>query len=390
MSKKKDKLIVHSKSRIGLNKDLGFSKDKNKKQNFVFKDKSFFILRLKKVFLKNIIWIKILFVSTFILVLYFSFIFVQKTLVRFQIPFYSSLFVDFLTTPPHKILSTEGRTNVLILGKGGEGHDAPELTDTIIFMSINHSDSSIVLISIPRDIWITDLRGKINSVYMQGNDKEQGGGIYLVKSVVSGIVGEKIQYYALVDFSGFKKLIDVVGGIEVEVANSFTDNHFPIPGRENDLCGGDPTLSCRHETIKFEKGLTHMDGEMALKFARSRYAKGEEGTDFARGARQQLVIDAFIKKILTKEILFSKNKLIEIKETVLSVVQTDIPLSGLAIVARRLYDNKGISKSYVIPQDFLFVPNYSPKYDNLYVILPVGGNWQKVQEWVDSILYSKN
>lgn len=366
------------------------SKSNKKTDSFKYKEIDHFALKFKRLFMKKIFLLKFVFVIACIVLIYFISKLGYKVFLQLQIQFYSSLIMDFLTTPPYKILSTEGKTNILLLGKGGEGHQAPELTDTIILMSVDHFDSSIKLISLPRDIWIENPRGKINGVYEYGNRKEQGGGVYLIKSVVAEIIGEKVHYYVLIDFSGFKKLIDVVGGIDVEVVNSFTDNRFPISGRENDLCNGDKTLSCRYETISFEKGLTHMNGETALKFVRSRYAHGEEGNDLARNARQQLVVNAFVRKFLSKEILFSKDKLIEIKDTAFSVLETDISLSGLAIIARRIYDNKGISQSYVVPEELLYSPKYSLQYDNLYVFLPVSGKWDKMHKWVDSVLYNTN
>src|SRR5690606_10518850 len=99
-----------------------------------------------------------------------------------------------------------------------------------------------------------------------------------MKTQVEKIAGVPVHYAVVVDFNAFENVIDLIGGIEVNVLTPFVDSKYPIPGKENDLCGGDPEFTCRYETLVFEKGLTFMDGETALKFARSRNAEGDEGT----------------------------------------------------------------------------------------------------------------
>ena len=89
------------------------------------------------------------------------------------------------------------------------------------------------------------------------------------------------------DFSSFKEIIDALGGVKIDVANSFTDDLYPIEGREEDLCDGDKEFKCRYETIHFEKGINYMDGTTALKYVRSRNGDNNENTDIAREARRQ-------------------------------------------------------------------------------------------------------
>ena len=188
------------------------------------------------------------------------------------------------------------------------------------------------------------------------------------------------------DFSGFKKIIDVLSGIEVEVERSFVDEKYPIAGRENDLCDGDPGYKCRYETIAFEKGTQHMDGETALKFVRSRNAEGDEGTDFARAERQQRILSAIKNKALSREIIFSPRKLLELKKAVEDAIETDIGSGAGAILARRSLSARDSIQSYVLPEDFLERPVYSPIYDNLYVFIPKNEDWSEIHEWVKNIL----
>jgi LCP family protein required for cell wall assembly len=114
-----------------------------------------------------------------------------------------------------------------------------------MFVSIDHISPSFTIISLPRDIWIPALRAKLNSVYYWGNQKEEGGGLPLSKSVVEEIVGQPVEYGIVIDFEGFQEIIDVLGGVEVNVERSFTDERFPIEGKENDECEGDPEYKCR-------------------------------------------------------------------------------------------------------------------------------------------------
>lgn len=300
--------------------------------------------------------------------------------------FYLGLAKDFIFVPSEKIESFEGRTNILILGKGGAGHDAPDLTDTIIFLSIAKTPASVNSISIPRDVWIPGIRAKVNSAYYWGNQKKVEGGRVLAKSTVEEIVGQPIFYAVVVDFSAFKKVVDVLGGIEVEVDRSFTDEKFPIPGKENDECGGDTEFRCRYETIHFEKGLRVMDGDTALKFVRSRNAEGDEGTDIAREARQQKVIAAIKKKILSNEIIFSFKKLRALLGIARENIETDISASEAVIIARMVISAKDNVHSNVLPENFLVNPPVSPRYDNLYVFIPKAGDWSEVRGWVKCVV----
>jgi LCP family protein required for cell wall assembly len=296
---------------------------------------------------------------------------------------------SFVFTPKEKIQSIEGRTNILIMGKGGVGHNAPDLTDTVIFASFSHKDPSIILISLPRDIWIPELRAKLNSIYYWGNQKEEKGGITLAKSTVEEIVGRPIHYGVVLDFTGFTKLIDVLGGIEIEVERAFVDKRYPIPGRENDECDGDLEYQCRYETIHYNEGRQIMGGETALKFVRSRNAEGDEGTDLARAVRQEKVIVAIKEKILSPKILFSLKKISGIFRVARESLETDVDVSAGAILARRALQAKDGMKTHVLPEEFLINPPKSVQYDSLYVFIPKDGDWEEIHKWVDCQLDKK-
>lgn len=305
----------------------------------------------------------------------------------------SRIATSFIFTPESRVRSFNGRTNVLILGKGGEGHAGADLTDTIIFASFSHREQGLTLISIPRDIWIPEIRAKINTAYFWGKQKEEWGGLTLTKSLVEEIMGQPVHYAVVLDFNGFKKVIDVLGGVEVEVARSFTDEKYPIEGKENDNCGGDKEFKCRYEIISFVAGKQYMDGATALKFVRSRNAKGEEGTDLARAARQQKIVAAVEEKVLSPKIIFSPRKLIAIIKVVKASLETDLDASSGAVLVRKILGTMNSSKSMVLPEEFLEKPTPTDTYEGQFVFVPKRGtlaggkyNWNEVRDWAESIL----
>lgn len=273
-----------------------------------------------------------------------------------------------------RLKSSNGITSILILGKGGEGHTAPDLTDTMMVVYLNQNSKKINILSLPRDIWIPAIRAKLNSAYYWGKQKSENN-FEIVNTSVEGITNIPVSYTAVIDFSLFKDLINSLGGINVNVENSFVDTKFPILGKENDLCDGDKLYLCRYETIFFEKGVTNMDGEIALKFVRSRNSEGDEGTDLAREARQQKVIEALKGKVLSKEILLNPKKIQEIYNITNSHIETDLDRNSLLILGRLIFESKDNINFISIPESFLEVSQNLKKYDYQYVFIPKSGNW---------------
>jgi LCP family protein required for cell wall assembly len=233
--------------------------------------------------------------------------------------------------------------SILLLGYGGAGHDGPYLTDSLIVLDIDSEKKLINLISIPRDLFVSipydwdNTQGyKINSAYAIGVDDRTyankhpefrgvSGGGNLAKYVVGKVIGLPIKYFISVDFSKFQEAIDLIGGIDVNVAVTFEDDFYPVVGRENDTCGFSSDqisqlqqkytdfalasqYTCRYEKLRFEKGVVHMDGSTALKYVRSRHSS-QSGGDFSRSARQQAVLEAIEAKVFSLNILSSANPL---------------------------------------------------------------------------------
>ncbi|KKR69912.1 MAG: Cell envelope-related transcriptional attenuator [Candidatus Woesebacteria bacterium GW2011_GWA2_40_7b] len=295
----------------------------------------------------------------------------------------------------NKLNSQNGRTNILVMGKAGGSHEGPDLTDTMLLISVGLNKPNITIVSLPRDLWIPEIRAKINSAYYWGKNgspyldvSEMGGGISFSKIIAGEVVGQTIQYGVIIDFSAFKDVVDALGGIRVDVSQSFTDNLYPIAGRENDTCGGDATFACRYRTVTFDAGSQIMNGDTALIFVRSRHAEGDEGTDTAREARQQKVIEAIKKKITSPLVFLSPKVELAMIRVLKKYVETDIDSTSAAIIARKVINGSKSINQFLIPQELLFNPPISKIYDNQYVFIPKAGNgkWVEIQKWVSKVL----
>jgi len=202
----------------------------------------------------------------------------------------------------------------------------------------------------------------------------------------------------LINFDVFTQIIDTLGGVEVDVERSFDDYKYPIPGKENDFCDGDPEYKCRYEHIHFEAGLQRMDGERALKYVRSRFAEGKEGTDFARSKRQQRLLFAIKNKVLSPRTLLKLGIPLSAKvgstvggqliKVVLSNIETDIPqekyLGFVKLGLRFRSENLWME---VLDEDYLIIPPPSKeKYDEQWVLIPRTGDWEEVQEYLRGLL----
>jgi len=282
------------------------------------------------------------------------------------------------------LTSTGGRTNILLLGIGGGDHEGADLTDTMMVISLSSKERIAAFISIPRDIWSDTLKDRVNSAYHYGEAKKEGGGLLLAKVISEDVVGIPIHYTLLVDFSGFKEIIDLVGGIDVAVTKAFTDNDYPIAGKEKETCPGDPTNRCVYETVHFDAGIQRMDGESALKYVRSRNAEGDEGSDFARSRRQQEVMVALKDTLVHPARWFS----LSLMSTLLSVLdlatETDMNLGELATVAKRIanVDDSRIQK--ISFDERLYTP---PSYMyGRYVLVPEK-DWDTIHTFIEGQLF---
>lgn len=198
-------------------------------------------------------------------------------------------FSDMIIHPSEALKGEEdGQVNILLLGVGGEGHSGGTLTDTIMILSLKPETHEAAMLSIPRDLYVevegTAIKGKINSIQEQGNRTPEKNGNEMLRKVVENISGFHIQYFVQLDFAGFTKAVDSVGGIDIYLENDINDPAYP-------------NFSKGYDPFYITKGWHHLDGATALKVARSRHSTMG---DFDRIKRQQEIIKAFRQKVYEK------------------------------------------------------------------------------------------
>jgi LCP family protein required for cell wall assembly len=194
--------------------------------------------------------------------------------------------------------------NIVLLGSDKRDDDATWRTDTIIVLSIDNQSNFVRLLSIPRDLWV-NIPGhgydRVNTADLWGEVAQEGGGPELVKQTISENLGIPIHYYVRVDFDGFMKIIDAVGGLDIDV-------DCPLPD------------------IELAPGMSHMDGEMALLFARSRITT----SDFDRSNRQRKLLMALWDQGLSVDVI---PRLPALSIAMADTLQTDMPFDRIVALA---------------------------------------------------------
>jgi LCP family protein required for cell wall assembly len=230
---------------------------------------------------------------------------------------------------------SQGRTNFLLVGKDATGSG---LTDTIMLVSYYYEEEKFVSVNIPRDLFVTDDFGsyKINSLaaFAQGRG-ETNGEEYLV-DFLSKEFGIPIHYWASVSFDGVTQLVDTLGGIEVDVPNGFSDFQYPAANYNGYL----------KPAPVFEQGITTMDGKTALIYARSRNGNNNEGSDFARGKRQSIVIEAILNKIQKQKLLNNATKINSYLDILQNNFLTSMNLSEITSFAKLIQDSDNIQGNF--------------------------------------------
>lgn len=169
------------------------------------------------------------------------------------------------------------RVNIVLLGVDDRRDGEVPRSDTMIIVTIDPANKKVGMLSIPRDLLVTIPSygdDKINAAYPVGSQSELGGPALVIATIEYNFE-IPIHYYAEVDFHGFEKIVDTLGGVTLDVQAPIKDDEYP----------GEDTNYTR---IVFHTGLQHMSGKTALRYARTRH----DDNDFARGDRQQEVLRA--------------------------------------------------------------------------------------------------
>ncbi|NMC60640.1 MAG: hypothetical protein GYA51_14840 [Candidatus Methanofastidiosa archaeon] len=318
---------------------------------------------------------------------------------------------ELLTQTTGQVSANSKHLSVLLLGYGGAGHDGGYLSDTIILVYLDVVKKKLVIIHIPRDLWVNVKIGeniipmKINSALAMGTKTSNYPtttvskdvilrASTLTKQAVTTATGLPIDFVVSVDFNNFTGAINSLKGIDVKLQTAFDDPWYPVKGRELELCGHSPedvtamsaTMSgfnlekqfpCRYEHLHFNTGINHMDGETALKFSRSRHTS----SDFDRGMRQIAVVRAVVNKLFTLDAL---NNIKSFYDNLTKSVKTDISVDQLNIIAPIL---KTIPDLEVVEigLDNTNVLQNGTSSGGAYILMPKEGdnNWDGVKKYVE-------
>ncbi len=278
----------------------------------------------------------------------------------------------------------DDRINILLLGMGGVAHDGGYLTDTIMLASIEPSTNKVALVSIPRDLTVPveDMgMQKINSINAFAEMSAKGSGGLAISQAVSDLLGVPIDYYVRVDFEGFVNIVNELDGLDVYVENTLDDYRYPVMGREDA-----EDYESRFEHLHVDQGWQHMDGELALKYARSRHAAGAEGSDFARARRQQRIMAAAKDKLLSRSTLLNPDRLLSILNEFQDHVATNFKIWEML----KLWDIlKDVSKDDIITRVLDSSPGgllYESYNDQgAFVLTPRSGDFAEIQYYVKNI-----
>ncbi|MDP1845214.1 MAG: LCP family protein [Candidatus Moranbacteria bacterium] len=273
-----------------------------------------------------------------------------------------------------------GRINILLVGLAGKNYPGANLTDSIIIASVDPKTYQTALLSVPRDLYVpipgTNSSTKINALYARSEDADANGksGIENLKYALADITGQPIDYYIALDFDGFEQIINELGGIKVQVPKDLHDERYPGPNYS-------------YETFDIKKGLQTLDGETALKFARTRH--NEDG-DFGRAYRQQLILESARSKAFSLGTILNIPELNNMLDTLGEHLRTDIPLdefnSFIDLVKKidtHTTTNKVLDAGK--PDSLTAVSHVMLGNVRAFILIPRTGNYDEIQDLAKNI-----
>lgn len=290
---------------------------------------------------------------------------------------------DFLSPLPES-QAGDGTFTFLLLGIGGGAHEGPTLTDSITVVRFNMHTKVISTVGIPRDLWNPYIKDKINSVYTYALQQKELTPFEYTKKKYKEFFGFPIDYVFLVDFNDFAKLIDTMGGITINLKKGFVDTEYPKTGAENEECiPFDPNYRCRYQTLVFREGVSHLNGAVALSFVRSRHAEGDEGNDFSRSNRQQIVLSAIRMRFLE---LLREHDITTLQQSAVFInthIKRDISNAHVIALARSITGAKTIT--HTLSEAVFEVPPYE-EYEGRYVLIPKGEKYEYLKTHITTLL----
>ena len=241
---------------------------------------------------------------------------------------------------PSALLTDSETINFLLIGSDKRPGGSYR-TDTMVVVVLWPREAQVSMISIPRDLWIyipSVGMQRINTAYQSGElYGYAGGGPGLLRDTVAYNLGIRIDHTAMVEFDGFRRIVDTLGGVDVPVACPYTDWRLIDPSY-------DPFNEDNWALYTVEPGVAHMDGDLALWYARSRM----KSNDFDRGRRQQEVLRSIFSQALRSDTL---GRIPQLYADLSQTIVTDLGLGDLlklALYAPSL-TNANIRSYYIRP-----------------------------------------
>ena len=262
------------------------------------------------------------------------------------------------------------RVNVLVMGiDQREYEQGPWRTDTMLILTIDPVTMSGGMLSIPRDLWVPIPgyeEGRINTAHYLGDIYDYpGGGPALAAKTVQYNLGVPIHYYARVNFTAFEQVVDIIGGIDVYVEEEISDPTYP-----DEAYGYDP--------LYIPAGWQHFNGEMALKYARTRHSIGG---DFDRAKRQQQVVLAVFEQITRLDLVPQlASRAPELWQTLEDSVTTDLTLDQAIALAQLASEIDRENIRYVVIDE-----NYTQFWstpDEQEVLIPLRDRIRELRDYI--------
>lgn len=271
------------------------------------------------------------------------------------------------TPEPQTPISGERPFNILLLGSdrrtAAEGWGR---TDVVMVASLMMQKKRVVLTSIPRDLWAGGDR--VNAAY-------GSRGIAGFKDLIRDITGLTIDRYFLTDFDGVAWAVQVLGGLDINIARSFTDSEYP--GHRQGQAG--------NISVSFEAGTQHLDGEQVVIYCRSRHGNSNEGSDFARSARQQNVLFSLPANLRRALGQYNTDKVSELFTEARGKAATDLTASDALVLYSLAQDFGSYNFEGLNISDYLYNPPMAD-YGGAWVLVPSGGNYQAIHNYIQSKL----
>lgn len=259
------------------------------------------------------------------------------------------------------------------------------LADTIIFASLNRGNRKLMMIALPRDLWLDNLKTKINALYYYGTKTPGKTGLSYSLVQISEIIGQPINFGLVLNYAKFAQFIDAVGGVDVSVARPFTDNEYPNPK----FTGASDSAEPVYITVSFNAGQQHLNGERVLEYVRSRHSSDpEEGSDLARSTRQLQVFQALVAKVNQPKTLANPAMIGQLYHFWRQKLETNLTDNDtFAMIFALWSDGKVKTEAQKIstddgssPEPILVHPPVA-RYGQ-WIWEPAGGSWERLQAFI--------